>query len=232
MHVEPCKCCVYSSSEDLFVSEDRVGFSKKGADLQGSLGNLWGSPGDFRGSLGNFRETSALLSNSTVRELPGKSPGTSGDVRGTSGEVRGLFRSSGEPDSLPATCLNLCPQRVPDRHPPTWPFRWQSPGSSQSETWRLFCEGLLLVSKSLSFRQLFVVLAVRLHHLLPAPCGPGPGGIHQCGLQLRNEQSAQRGTLGQTSMRTSGQKLRSGHPHPGNRCTLARTSRADVHEKN
>ena len=38
-----------------------------------------------------------------MRELPGKSPKTSGEVRGTSGEVRGLPRSSGEPDSLPAT---------------------------------------------------------------------------------------------------------------------------------
>ena len=38
-----------------------------------------------------------------MRELPGKSPGTSGEVRGTSGEVRGLSKSSGEPDSPPAT---------------------------------------------------------------------------------------------------------------------------------
>ena len=51
-----------------------------------------------------------MLLSSTVRELPGKSPKTSGEVRGTSGEVRGLPRSSGEPDSLPATrqiCLQL-----------------------------------------------------------------------------------------------------------------------------
>ena len=49
--------------------------------------------------VGNFWGTSGLLSSSTVRELPG-----------TSGEVRGLSRSSGEPDSLPATrqiCLRL-----------------------------------------------------------------------------------------------------------------------------
>ena len=35
---------------------------------------------------------------------------TSGEVRGTSGEVRGLSRSSGEPDSLPAT-RQICLQR-------------------------------------------------------------------------------------------------------------------------
>ena len=40
---------------------------------------------NFRGSLGNFRGTSGLLLSSTVRELPGKSPKTSGEVRGTSG---------------------------------------------------------------------------------------------------------------------------------------------------
>ena len=67
------------------------------------MGNFRGSMGNFRGSLGNFRGTSGLLLSSTVRELPGKSPKTSGEVRGTSGEVRGLLRSSGEPDSLPAT---------------------------------------------------------------------------------------------------------------------------------
>ena len=93
------------NSEKVFVSQERVsGFPEKEADLRGSLGN-------FRGSLGNFRGTSGLLFSSTVRELPGSRRKTSGEVRGTSGEVRGLPRSSGEPDSLPATrqsCLQKC----------------------------------------------------------------------------------------------------------------------------
>ena len=57
-----------------------------------------------------------MLLSSTVRELPGKSPKTSGEVRGTSGEVRGLLRSSGEPDSLPAThqiCLQVGIKKAP-----------------------------------------------------------------------------------------------------------------------
>ena len=66
--------------------------------------NFRGSLGNFRGSLGNFRGTSGLLLSSTV-------PKTSGEVRGTSGEVRGLPRSSGEPDSLPAT-RQICLQTL------------------------------------------------------------------------------------------------------------------------
>ena len=101
------------------MSQKRVsGFPEKGADLRGSLGNFRGSLGNFRGSLGNFRGslgnfrgTSGLLLSSTVRELPGKSPKNfRGSRRKTSGEVRGLPRSSGEPDSLPATrqiCLQF-----------------------------------------------------------------------------------------------------------------------------
>ena len=76
----------------------------------GKFRNFRGSSGNFRGSLGNFRGTSGLLLSSTVRDLPGKSPKTSGGVRGTSGEVRGLPRSSGNPDPLPATrqiCLQV-----------------------------------------------------------------------------------------------------------------------------
>ena len=66
----------YQYSEKVFVSQEMVsGFPEKGADLRGSLGN-------FRGSLGNFRGTSGLLLSSTVRELPGKSLKTSGEVRG------------------------------------------------------------------------------------------------------------------------------------------------------
>ena len=41
--------------------------------------------------------------SSTVRKFWGSCRKTSGEVRGTSGVVRGLPRSSGEPDSLPAT---------------------------------------------------------------------------------------------------------------------------------
>ena len=37
--------------------------------------------------------------------------------------------------------------------------------------------------------------------------------------------------LGRTSLRTSGQKLRSGPPNPGKTSILARKSRADVHER-
>ena len=79
-------------------------------ELPGKFGKLPGKLGNFWGSLGNFRGTSGLLLSSTVRELPGKSPKTSGEVRGNSGEVRELPRSSGEPDSLPATrqiCLQV-----------------------------------------------------------------------------------------------------------------------------
>ena len=81
-------------------SGEVVRLPRERADLRGSLGNFWGSPGNFRGSLGKFRGTSGLLLNSTVRELPENSPG---NFRGTSGNFRGLSRSSGEPDSLPAT---------------------------------------------------------------------------------------------------------------------------------
>ena len=94
------------------MSQERVsGFPEKGADLREVPelpGEVWGTSG---GSLGNFRRTSGLLLSSTVRELPGKSPKTSGEVRGTSGEVRGLPRSSGEPDSLPAT-RQICLQTI------------------------------------------------------------------------------------------------------------------------
>ena len=41
--------------------------------------------------------------------------GTSGEVRGTSGEVRGLSRSSGEPDSLPATRRICLPSAISNR---------------------------------------------------------------------------------------------------------------------
>ena len=98
------------------MSQERLsGFPEKGADLRGSPGNFLGSPGNFlgspgnfRGSLGNFRGTSGLLLSSKVRELSGKSPK---NFRGSLGNFRGLPRSSGEPDSLPATrqiCLQAC----------------------------------------------------------------------------------------------------------------------------
>ena len=108
------------------MSQERVsGFPEKGADLRespGTSGEVWGTSG--RGSLGNFRGTFGLLLSSTVRELPGKSPQNFREVRGTSGEVRGLPRSSGEPDSLPAT-RQIYLQKVSrqiSRHLPQGPF--------------------------------------------------------------------------------------------------------------
>ena len=98
--------CTEARNFKVFASRERVSSfpaAEKGADLRGSPGNFRGSSGNFRGSLGNFRGTPGLLLSSTVRELPGKSPKTSGEVWGTSGEVRGLSRSSGELDSLTAT---------------------------------------------------------------------------------------------------------------------------------
>ena len=97
--------------ESFCESEEGVRLPREMADLRGSPGNLRGSPENFRGSLGNFRGTSGLLFSSTVRELLGKSPKTSGEVRGTSGEVRGLSRSSEEPDSLPVT-RQICLQKL------------------------------------------------------------------------------------------------------------------------
>ena len=98
-------------SEKAFVSQKRVsGFPEKrltSGEVRGISGEVRETSG---GSLGNFRGTPGLLFSSTVRELPGKSPKTSGEVGETSGEVRGLSRSSGEPDSLPVTrqiCLQL-----------------------------------------------------------------------------------------------------------------------------
>ena len=68
------------------MSQERVsGVPDKGADLRGS-------PGPW-GSLGNFRGTSGLLLSSTVRELPGKSPTTSGkfgELLGKSGTSQKL----------------------------------------------------------------------------------------------------------------------------------------------
>ena len=84
------------------MSRERVaGFPEKGADLRGSRENFWESLGNFRGSLGNFRGSSGLLLSSTVKELPGKSPKTSGEVRGTSG-------NSGD---FPEARGNLTPSR-------------------------------------------------------------------------------------------------------------------------
>ena len=55
--------------------ERASGFPEKWADLRAGLVNFQGSPGSFWRSLGSFRGTSGLLLSSTVRELPGKSPG-------------------------------------------------------------------------------------------------------------------------------------------------------------
>ena len=62
------------------------------------------------------------------------------------------------------------------------------------------------------------------------PFRPTFGGVR--GTFIRNVKSAQRPKFfGRTSLRTSGQKLRSGPPNPGETSILARTCRADVHEK-
>ena len=68
------------------MSQERVsGFPEKGL-TSGEVPELPGKFGELRGSLGNFRGTSGLLLSSTVTELPGKSPKTSGEVWGTSGD--------------------------------------------------------------------------------------------------------------------------------------------------
>ena len=73
------------------MSQGRVsGFPEKGADLRGKFGELPGGGG----SSGNFRGTSGLLLNSTVRELPGKSPknfrGSLGNFWGSPGTFQKL----------------------------------------------------------------------------------------------------------------------------------------------
>ena len=76
-----------SHSEKVFVSQGRVsGFPEKGADLRGSRE----LPGKFGKLLGNLW----IAVNSTVRELPGKSPknfwGSLGNFRGSPGTFQKL----------------------------------------------------------------------------------------------------------------------------------------------
>ena len=97
-------------SESFCESGEGVRLPRERGWPPGKSRNFRGSLGNFRGSLGNFRGTSGLLLSSTVRELPGKSPKTSGEVREPPGGVQGLPRSSGEPDSLPAT-RQICLQK-------------------------------------------------------------------------------------------------------------------------
>ena len=87
-------------SEKVSVSQERVsGLPEKGADL-------WGSPGtsgEVLGTSGEVSETSGEplgAGRFHSERIPGKLPK---NFQATSGEVRGLPRSSGEPDSLPAT---------------------------------------------------------------------------------------------------------------------------------
>ena len=107
--------------ESLCESGEVSGFPEKWADLRGSPGNFRGSPGkkNFQGSLGNFQGTFGLRSLATVRELPAKSlgnfRGSPGNFWGSPGNFRGLSRSSGEPDSLPAT-RQICLQVLPGKH--------------------------------------------------------------------------------------------------------------------
>ena len=73
-------------SENVFCESGGVsGFPEKGADLQGSPGNLRRSSGNFRVKFGKFQGTLTLLLSSTVRELSGKSPG---NFQGLSGMIR------------------------------------------------------------------------------------------------------------------------------------------------
>ena len=70
-------------SEEVFVSQERVsGFPETRAD-RGSLGNL-------PERLGNFRGNSELSWTSTLRELPGKSPGKFGEILGSPGTFQKL----------------------------------------------------------------------------------------------------------------------------------------------
>ena len=85
--------------ESFCESGEVSGFREKGL-TSGEVRELPGKFGELPGKSGKLPGTSGLLLSSRVRELPGKSPK---NFRGTSGEVRGLPRSSGEPDSLPAT---------------------------------------------------------------------------------------------------------------------------------
>ena len=113
---KPPKTGTWVLRESFCESGEGVRLPRERADLRGSPGTSGEVGGTSRGSLGNFRGTSGLLLSSTVRELPGKSPKNfRGEVRGTSGEVRGLPRSSGQPDSLPATrqiCLQWKPPKT------------------------------------------------------------------------------------------------------------------------
>ena len=66
------------------MSQVRVsGFPERGVELRAS-------PENFRGSLGNFRGTSGLLLSSTMRELPGKSPGKFGELPASPGTFQKL----------------------------------------------------------------------------------------------------------------------------------------------
>ena len=82
------------------------GFPGRGVDLWGGPGNFWGSAGNFRGSWETSREALKIHREKfrgSLRETPGSS--------GKFWQVQGLLRSSGEPDSPPATrqkCLQGC----------------------------------------------------------------------------------------------------------------------------
>ena len=123
------------NSEKVCVSQERVsGFPEKGVALCGSPGN------SFR-SLGDFRETSGLPLSSTVRELPGKSPG---NLRGSSGNLLGspvTFQK--EPDSIPATrhiCLQVIQGEKEYTPPPRDPsFLGLSPNPEVTEQKKLWC---------------------------------------------------------------------------------------------
>ena len=106
-YIYVCECF----SEKVFASQERVsGLQEKGADLRGSpgtSGEVWGTSGEVRETSGEPLDCFLVPQWENLR---GSCRKTSGEVRETSGEVRGLPRSSGEPDSLPATrqiCLQI-----------------------------------------------------------------------------------------------------------------------------
>ena len=94
-------------------------------ELPGKFGEVWGS-------LGNFRGTSGLLLNSTVRELPGKSPknfwGSSGNFWGSPGTSQKLGGAWLPPSDSP----NLSPTKGYQNR---WASKSQVLGCQNSQFW-------------------------------------------------------------------------------------------------
>ena len=89
-----CKECTNIPRESFCESEEGVRLPRETADPgEVPSGEVWETSG----------EPLDCYSVPQRENFRGSRRKTSGEVRGTSGEVRGLSRSSGEPDSLPAT---------------------------------------------------------------------------------------------------------------------------------